>query len=174
MASIRSLILDFVWYLEGHGTGIFPSLLQLLPNLQRLFIHLARSNVSIFNASSFASVPSITSVRTLILDKIVFGTVSQLYSLLSSFNNLELITNMNVIRINDANATTLDGPILETLLFPQCTVSTAKLRVLSIFSAQLLFGGVDTAPPGHRMVWISPRRFMAPEPTSQHPHQPLL
>ncbi|KAK0447769.1 hypothetical protein EV421DRAFT_1927059 [Armillaria borealis] len=148
--SIRSLILDFIWYPEESGTGIFPSLLQLLPNLQRLCIHLARGNVSILNAGSFPPPSSISSVRTLILDKILFDTASQLYSLLASFNNLEVVT-LDEIGIEDTNATvdlvpsrqsclpstlelSLEGPVLEALLFPQSTVSIANLRVLSILT----------------------------------------
>ncbi|SJL02464.1 uncharacterized protein ARMOST_05792 [Armillaria ostoyae] len=149
-ASIRSLILHFVWSPKESGTGIFPSLLQLLPNLQRLSIHLARGNVSIFNADPFPSPHSISSVRTLTLEKIGFDTTSQLYSLLASFNNLEDIS-MDVIRIDDTNATTnlvpsrqscfpsalelnLDGPVIETLLSPRSTVSMANLRVLTIYA----------------------------------------
>ncbi|PBK93887.1 hypothetical protein ARMGADRAFT_1029756 [Armillaria gallica] len=148
--SIRFLILDFIWYPEESGTGIFPSVLQLLPNLQRLCIHLAWGNVSILNAGSFSSPQSISSVRTLILDKIVFDTASRLYSLLASFNNLEVI-NLDETGIEDANATadlvlsrqscfpstlelSLEGPVLEALLFPQSTVSIANLRILSILT----------------------------------------
>ncbi len=149
-ASIRSLILNFVWSPKESGTGIFPSLLQLLPNLQRLSVHLARGNISIFNADSFPSPHSISSVRTLILKKIRFDTTSQLYSLLASFNHLEDIT-MNAVRIDDTNATThlvpnrqscfpstlelnLDGPVIEALLSPQSTVSMANLRVLTVYT----------------------------------------
>ncbi|KAK0230244.1 hypothetical protein IW262DRAFT_1337121 [Armillaria fumosa] len=102
--SIRSLILDFIWYPKESGIGIFSSVLQLLPNLQRLCVQLAFGNIPILNAESFPSPCSISSVRTLILEKIQFDTASQLHSLLASSNNLEVIT-LDGIRIEDANVT---------------------------------------------------------------------
>ncbi|KAK0201212.1 hypothetical protein DFS33DRAFT_1447398 [Desarmillaria ectypa] len=149
-ASIRSLVMNFFWYPEESGTGIFPSLLQLLPNLHRFFIYLSRANISMFNADPFPAPHSISSVRTLILGDIVFDAISQLYSLLASFKNLEVIT-MDVIWINDASATAdlvpsrqscfpstlelnLNGPVMEALLSLQSTVSIANLRVLSILA----------------------------------------
>ncbi|KAK0462846.1 uncharacterized protein EV420DRAFT_1521260 [Desarmillaria tabescens] len=153
-ASIRSLVISFFWYQEESGTGIFPSLLQLLPNLHRFFLYLSQANISRFNAGSFPAPRSISSVRTLILYGIVFDTASQLHSLLVSFNDLEVIT-MDAIWINDAKATTelvpsrqfsccpstlelnVDGSVTEALLSPQSTVSVANLCVLSILASSV-------------------------------------
>ncbi|KAK0449578.1 uncharacterized protein EV420DRAFT_776626 [Desarmillaria tabescens] len=127
---------------------IFPSLLELIPNLRRVHIFLAMNRPTIFGDSFPPPPHSISSVRHLILEDTVFNSSSQMLSLFVTFSNLEVIS-MNRISIDNPSGvertyvsshrcapSTLElrtgGAPVECLLSPQSTISIGNLRVLSV------------------------------------------
>ncbi|SJL16165.1 uncharacterized protein ARMOST_19684 [Armillaria ostoyae] len=148
-SSIRTLVL-YHWYLieDINYQCIFPSLLELIPDLRRVHIYLGTNKATIFGADFFPPPHSISSVRHLILDDIVFETFAQMLSLFASFSDLEVIS-VSRICIDDPGATdhipvpshhcvpstlelSMSGASLECLFSPQSTISIANLRVLSV------------------------------------------
>ncbi|KAK0204179.1 hypothetical protein DFS33DRAFT_1337418 [Desarmillaria ectypa] len=148
-SSIRTLILNHWYSIEDIDYRcIFPSLLELIPDLRRGHIYLAMNKTRIFGANLFLPPHSISNVRHLILNAIVFDTYSQMFSLIGSFSDLEVIT-MSRIRIDDPDGmehipvpshhcapSTLElnigGDSLECLFCPQSTISVGNLRVLNV------------------------------------------
>ncbi|SJL16162.1 uncharacterized protein ARMOST_19681 [Armillaria ostoyae] len=149
-SSIRTLILHH-WYLieDINYQCIFPSLLELIPDLRRVHIYLGTNKATIFGASFFPPPHSISSVRHLILHEIVFETFAQMLSVFASFSNLEVIS-ASRISFDDPGTTdhipvpshhctpstlelNMGGAALECLFnSPQSTISIANLRVLSV------------------------------------------
>ncbi len=149
-SSIRTLILHHWDLIEDiKYQCIFPSLLELIPDLRRVHISLGTNKATILRANFFPPPHSISSVRHLILDDIVFETHAQMLSLFASFSDLEVIS-ASRIRFDDPDATdhipiashhctpstlelNMGGAALECLFnSPQTTISIANLRILSV------------------------------------------
>ncbi|KAK0232167.1 hypothetical protein EDD85DRAFT_956025 [Armillaria nabsnona] len=147
---IRTLILHHWDLIEDiKYQCIFPSLLELIPDLRRVHISLGTNKPTILGASFFPLPHSISSVRHLILDDIVFETHAQMLSLFASFSDLEVISASRIyfddpgttdhisIPSHHCTPSTLElnmgGAALECLFnSPQSTISIANLRILSV------------------------------------------
>ncbi len=161
-SSIRTLALHH-WYLieDINYQCIFPSLLELIPDLRRVHIFLGTNKATILGANFFPLPHSISSVRHLILDEIVFETHAQMLSLFASFSDLEVISASSIcfddpgttdhipIASHHCTPSTLElnmgGAALECLFnSPQSTISIANLRVLSVLLIEHNIFAIDS------------------------------